>query len=166
MPSDIDKDLDLLEEAMLNFERAMSRPRAWENTVARAGVSIDKAGGVLLHILMRPEEEGCHLQDMAERLGIEAPSVSRKVQQLEQQGLVSRAADENDRRARRLQITPAGRKVAKQLQKARLAILADVLAAWPADERSAFAALFNRLSHDIVVYHSSSAHHNYNAAKK
>lgn len=55
MPSDVDKDLDLLEEAMLNFERVMSRQRAWENTVARAGVSIDKAGGVLLHILMRPE---------------------------------------------------------------------------------------------------------------
>jgi DNA-binding MarR family transcriptional regulator len=49
------------------------------------------------------------LNDLARRMGVSAPTASRAVDALEALGLVGRAPDPDDRRALRLDLTPAGR---------------------------------------------------------
>lgn len=151
MSKNLDKDLELLDEAMSRFVQSMSRPRAWEDMAARAGVSIDRAGAVMLQFMEDSETQGCHLSELAHKLGIEAPSVTRKVQQLERYGLLRRVPDPEDRRAYVLETTKSGRKILSQLHQAKHAMFAEVLAGWPAEDRHSFAKLFYRLAQDLTT---------------
>lgn len=152
----LDKDLELIDEAMNRFVQAMSRPRAWEGIAERAGVNIDRAGATLLHFLSKPSPDGCHLSEIAHRLGIEAPSVTRKVQQLERQKLVKRVADPKDHRAYVLEVTKEGKSIIKRLHKAKHDLFAEIISDWPADERHAFASLFYKLSQGMANYQQQS----------
>jgi len=60
-------------------------------------------------LVVLAEEDGQHVGDLADRLGISLPSASRLVRRLERRGLVSAERDENDRRATRLNLLPSGR---------------------------------------------------------
>ncbi len=53
---------------------------------------------------------GCSLNEVAEHIGLEAPTASKLVENLVQRGLVSRQEDPEDRRRVRLQISPKGKK--------------------------------------------------------
>jgi DNA-binding MarR family transcriptional regulator len=145
-----DGDLSLISEAMNAFVQAMSRPRFWErNIVNRAGVSIDRAGASLLHMLDQSQGVGYHLHDLAVDLGIEAPSVTRKVQQLERTGLVMRVADPRDGRAFVLRTTPAGKQVISRLHKAKLELFTEALRSWSAADQRTFAMLLQRMATDL-----------------
>lgn len=54
-------------------------------------------------------EGGLHQCDLAERLGVEAPTVTRMVQRLERGGLIDRRPDPDDARAVRLYPTQRAR---------------------------------------------------------
>lgn len=54
-------------------------------------------------------EGGLHQCDLAERLGVEAPTVTRMVQRLERGGLIDRRPDPDDARAMRLYPTQRAR---------------------------------------------------------
>ncbi|MBV8047697.1 MAG: MarR family transcriptional regulator [Paludibacterium sp.] len=60
--------------------------------------------------------------DLAERVGIEPASLVRLLDALEHEGLVRREADPQDRRAKRITLTEAGRALALEL-----AAIADVM---------------------------------------
>jgi len=152
MTKNNDNDLELIDDSINEFVQAMSRPRAWGQVAARAGVSIDRAGATLLYFLEQPRPESCHLNDIAHILGIEAPSVTRKVQQLERQKLIHRVPDPSDKRAYVLQTTVEGRRVIERLSEAKKALFSDILKDWSLADRHNFAILFNRLSRDMSVY--------------
>ena len=88
--------------------------------------------------------------DAAAQLGIDAPAVTRKAQQLERLGLVTRARDVDDARATRPRLTPAGHQMLKQYLLARHRWLATLLADWPADDCREFARLIRRFADDIT----------------
>ena len=75
------------------------------------------------------------LTELAELLRIDAPAVTRKAQQLERAGLVSRTRDEQDARATRLQLTPEGGQVINNFLAARRAA-----ASWPGSGLSSSSA--------------------------
>jgi DNA-binding MarR family transcriptional regulator len=75
-----------------------------------------------LLMLAGPEgEEPYAGRDIAERLEISLPSVSRAVDELVRGRLVSRVEDAEDRRVRRLTITDKGRRLAGEIVAARMA---------------------------------------------
>jgi DNA-binding MarR family transcriptional regulator len=53
----------------------------------------------------------CGLKDLAERLGASTPAMSRAVEDLVKKQLVTRVEDPDDRRAKRIELTPKGRRV-------------------------------------------------------
>lgn len=53
--------------------------------------------------------------DLAERLGVTAPTVSGVVDRLAERGLVARLADPQDRRVRRVRLTAAGERLVEDL---------------------------------------------------
>jgi MarR family transcriptional regulator for hemolysin len=60
--------------------------------------------------------EGVTQLALANSLGIEMPSLTRTIKQLEEQQLITRHVDENDKRSKRLYFTAHGRKVHASLQ--------------------------------------------------
>ena len=109
--------------------------------VEESGLTLTQCKTLLM--LAGPEGvEPCAGRDIAERLQVSVPSVSRSVDELVRKRLVSRIEDREDRRVRRLSITEEGRRLAGELVAARLADLEAFTASLaPAQRRKLDAAL-------------------------
>jgi DNA-binding MarR family transcriptional regulator len=149
--SSLEHDIEILENAVRLFAQTIKRPQRWATVTAQANVSIDRPSAVILQTLLLSEPSFCRVQDLAVRLGIEPPSVTRKTQELEQAGYLRRVPDPADRRAIDLRITPRGRTIANRLWKAQRAILANALRDWNPADRRQFVKLFERFSNDLLT---------------
>jgi DNA-binding MarR family transcriptional regulator len=86
------------------------------------------------------------LSELAERMGVTAPTASRAVDGLVDLGLLERLPDAADRRAVRIDVTPTGR-IDIEGRKARAAAaLAPAIEALPVQDRARLAALLTRLA--------------------
>lgn len=146
----MEKDLDALEQAMSRLHRAMSRHRAWERISNEAGVSLDRTSATILELLARSDCADCSLHKIVEKLGIEAPSVTRKVQLLEQASLLKKEVDKKDSRAYRLQLTARGVDISKRLRTAKRENLKETLADWSPTERQKLAKLIQKFADSIT----------------
>jgi DNA-binding MarR family transcriptional regulator len=146
-PAD-DATIATIEAALYSLARRLRRAQLKDYISRQAGDDIDQAGMAVLYTL-HGEETDLRVTDLAARLGIDAPAVTRKAQQLERLGLVSRARDADDARASRLRLTPEGRQVLERFLLARHQWLAALLADWPAAECREFARLISRFTDDI-----------------
>ncbi|MHB8696152.1 MAG: MarR family winged helix-turn-helix transcriptional regulator, partial [Solirubrobacteraceae bacterium] len=72
------------------------------------------------------------LNDLASRMGTSAPTASRAVDVLGELGLVARAPDAEDRRAVRIELTPAGRELVDERKTRAGAAFDPAVAAHPA----------------------------------
>jgi DNA-binding MarR family transcriptional regulator len=145
-----------IDGALLSVSRVMNQVRVHAKLRAEAGVDIDRAGGAVLYKLL-VEEESLRLCDLAERLGIDSPAVTRKVQQLEHLGLVVRSPDPMDGRASRLLLTSEGKLCIERLLDARRQWLEELLSEWPKADRLEFARLLQMfattIEEDVEVRH-------------
>ena len=85
----------------------ITRARRHDRVRTVAAVPLDRAAVMVLGQLAEagPVRPG----ELADRLGVEAPHVTRQVQRLQQAGYADRVPDPDDRRAQLIQLTPAGR---------------------------------------------------------
>jgi DNA-binding MarR family transcriptional regulator len=83
---------------------------------------------------------------LADLLGVDAPTVTRKVQQLEHDGYIAREADPDDGRATLIRLSPAGRRILQRVLDARRRWLGELLGEWDERDLAVFAALLNRFS--------------------
>jgi DNA-binding MarR family transcriptional regulator len=145
-----------IDRALLSVARVMNQVRVHAKLRAEAGVDIDRAGAAVLYKLL-VEGDSLRLCDLAERLGIDSPAVTRKVQQLEHLGLVVRSPDPVDGRASRLLLTRDGKKSIERLLEARRMWLEELLSEWPTADRREFSrllALFaTTIEEDVEVRH-------------
>ena len=137
-----------IESALHSLARRLKQARLHEFVLKQAGVDIDQAGLAILYAL-HAEKVSLRVTDLAERLGIDAPAVTRKAQRLERLGLVSRARDADDARASRLRLSEQGEEAICRFLLARHQWLTTLLADWPPEERDAFARLICRFADDI-----------------
>lgn len=137
-----------IETALHSLARRLMKGRLHDHLARQAGVEIDQAGLAVLYVL-NEEKNSLRVTDVAGRLAIDTPAVTRKAQQLERLGLVSRARDADDARASRLRLTPEGRRVFRRFLFARHQLLTSMLADWPEAERCEFARLIGRFSDEI-----------------
>lgn len=140
-----DRDVAAIGSALLAATRVMNQPRVHDALCRQAGVRLDRGGSAVLYKLYT-EGEDVRVTDLAERLAIDAPAVTRKVQQLERDGLVSRSADPDDARATRLRLTDAGRASIEALLAARSEWLESLLQGWPRRDLEAFARLLDQFA--------------------
>lgn len=134
--------------ALYSLARSLKRTRLHDFLLARARVDADQAGLAVLYVL---HLAGANLRlcDLAEQLRIDAPAVTRKAQQLERSGLVSRAQDQADARATRIQLTAQGRRTISRFLAARRTWLTSVLADWPEADQADLARLLRRFADDM-----------------
>jgi DNA-binding MarR family transcriptional regulator len=103
------------------------------------------------------EGENVRLTDLAERLAIDSPAVTRKVQQLEAAGFVCRSTDPVDARALRIKLTRTGRTAIERLLCARQQWFDQILNRWPSSERRELARLLDLLASSIAE-HAEAGH--------
>ena len=92
-----------------------------------------------MHVLGAADEE-LSLNGLAERLGgLSLPTLSRAIEALVRRGYVSRAEDSDDRRVKRLRLTPKGRRTIERLIAIRAAEFEAVLETLTDSERDRLA---------------------------
>jgi DNA-binding MarR family transcriptional regulator len=152
-PAD-DATIAAIESALHALARRLKQARLHDYIARLAGDGADQAGLAMLYVLhgecaAQGAETSLRITDVAARLSIDAPAVTRKAQQLERLGLVSRARDADDARAWRLRLTPEGRRVVEQFLQARHQWLTALLADWAAADCREFARLVTRFADDV-----------------
>lgn len=136
--------------ALVSLSRAMTQVRVHETLCRQAGVEVDRLGAAVLFKLVS-EGGDVRVTELAERLSIDAPAVTRKVQQLERAGLVRRQSDPTDARASRIDVTAAGRRTIDRLQHAQAQWMGELLAEWNEGDRAELARLLRQLAATIAV---------------
>jgi DNA-binding MarR family transcriptional regulator len=118
--------------------------------IEESGLTLTQCKTLLM--LAGPEgEEPYAGRDIAERLQLSLPSVSRAVDELFRSRLVRRVEDPEDRRIRRLTITDKGRRLAGEIVAARLADMEAFAASLtPAQRRKLDAALEAMLDNEEI----------------
>ena len=139
-------DLTRIGEALAGVFRAGHAARLHERVAEQAGVDLDRTGFVLLAKAMR---EPARISQLADRIGLDISTTSRKVAELEAAGLVVRTLDPGDRRAAVVSTTDRGEELVARVRGARNRAFAQMLAGWDADDRARLADLLERLVEDI-----------------
>ena len=137
--------VDLIQESLQVVARSISQVRVHERLLQSAGVRLDRAAAAALYKL-HVHGDATRITALAEMLGVDAPTVTRKIQQLERDGLVVRHADPDDGRASRIALTPAGRRTLERVLKARRAWLEGLLEGWDDEDLARFGSLLGRFS--------------------
>jgi DNA-binding MarR family transcriptional regulator len=89
------------------------------------------------------------MSELASKACLDQSTVSRHLRQLEDDSLVTRAPDPDDRRATLLELSPAGREVLDRHIRARSELIASATAAWSAQDRADLTRLLTRLADDL-----------------
>ena len=92
-------------------------------------------------------EQEPSVKGVSERVGCSLPNASRAVEALQQRGWAERREDADDRRVKRLRITPAGRRALDRINTARLAGLEEYAASITPEQRTALLAALTALPH-------------------
>jgi DNA-binding MarR family transcriptional regulator len=140
--------VDRMQAALQVVVGAITQVRLHERLLHAAGVRLDRAGSALLYKL-HVHGDLLRVTDLAELLGVDTPTVTRKVQQLEREGMVSRRPDADDRRATRITLTPAGRRSLERVLEARRQWLDRVVEGWDEDELATFATLLGKFASSL-----------------
>ncbi|MFD8743310.1 MarR family winged helix-turn-helix transcriptional regulator [Streptomyces sp. NPDC059616] len=100
---------------------------------------------------LRTADGPLRIGEIADRMQVVGPHVTRQVQALEKRGLVRRVADPHDRRASLIEPTEAGAEGANRYVASLLAWFTEALTDWPPQDRDDLARLLARLVDDVTV---------------
>jgi len=110
----------------------MTQARLHERLLQTAGVRLDRAGGALLYKLY-VNRDSLRVTTLADLLGVDAPTVTRH-------------PDPDDRRATRIELSPAGRRTLQRVLDARRSWIASLFEGWDRAQLVAFASALGRFS--------------------
>ncbi|MHC1560411.1 MarR family winged helix-turn-helix transcriptional regulator [Actinomycetospora sp. C-140] len=128
----------------------LNRSRVVEEAQRAAGADLERpAIGVLSALRMAGAP--LRIGEIAERQQVAGPHVTRTVTGLEQRGLVRRAADPGDHRARLVELTDEGAAAADRYVQTVLRWFTEVLADWPDDDRRELGRLLGRLVDELTA---------------
>ncbi|HLJ99131.1 MAG TPA: MarR family transcriptional regulator [Streptosporangiaceae bacterium] len=148
--SPVSADVAELERALTRIAYLLTRNRRNGVTATAAGVPLDRAAVMVL--LQLAESGAVRPGELAERLEVEAPHVTRQVQRLEKAGYAGRSPDPDDRRAQLIELTPSGLAAAGRIREVGRSAMQAALAQWSPDELRQFVSQFHRLVDDFLAY--------------
>lgn len=141
-PTRADDPLETVEHELAVLLR---RARAFSSQFAREFHPDLDAGAYALMIWL-DEVGSARLTDLAAYFGVGKPTISRQIQLLERLDLVTRTADDTDRRAQTLSLTPNGAARLHLVRATRRNQFRTLLALWPESDVAELGALLGRLN--------------------
>jgi len=144
--------LESIDQTLMSLVRLFKKPALCEEYCRRSKINIDLPSIIILFNLF---EGPITFQTLVGRLGVEAPSVSRKVHELEDEGYVKRYLT-SDKRVHELGLTKEGEKATKLIRSAERSILSDVFVDWTIQETQQLSVILSRLVKDmsLVINHT------------
>jgi DNA-binding MarR family transcriptional regulator len=89
-----------------------------------------------LHVLRQAGDVKVNVKDVAGRLGLSLPAMSRALDGLVERGFAAREASEQDRRAKLVRLLPAGRDALDAIERTRLSLIEEFTVTLSDDERA------------------------------
>lgn len=148
--TDGDLDLMALLPRLAQLGTLMNRSRLVERAMERAGVSVDRPAMSVL-LTLRIAEAPLRIGEIAQRMQVVGPHVTRQVHELERRGLARRVPDPSDRRARLIELTPEGLETANGYVQTMLGWFTEALAGWTKSDRRTFGHLLGRFADDLAA---------------
>ncbi len=143
-------EIEQIQSSLRLVSQSINQVRVHEELLRAAGVRLDRAGVALLYKLQLHADTPFRVTSLAALLGVDAPTVTRKVQQLERLGYVARDADPDDRRASLIHLTPSGHDTLQRVLVAHRDRLTRLLKDWDVDEVRHFAVLLEKFSQSVL----------------
>jgi DNA-binding MarR family transcriptional regulator len=120
-------------------------------TIEESGLTMTQCKTLLALAGPGVSAEPRHISEIAERLGVSLPSLSRAVDGMVRKRLVTRVEDEQDRRVRRIAITAKGEKLVSELVSMRLAGLEAFVSTLSTAQRRKLDAAIDSLERDDIA---------------
>lgn len=142
-------DITDLESALTRIAHLMARAKQHHSIAAEAEVPVDRAAVPILRLLAGSGP--LRTSELAVRLAVEAPHITRQVHRLEELDYLERVADPGDRRAHRVRLTRDGQDAADRIRTVSQRRVQHALAHWSSQDRKQLAILFHRMVDDFLA---------------
>ncbi|MCP2257116.1 DNA-binding transcriptional regulator, MarR family [Streptoalloteichus tenebrarius] len=133
---------------LMRLGTALNRSVVRERAMERVGIPLDRPAMTVL-VTLRLAGQPLRVGEIAARMQVVGPHVTRHLHELERRGLVRRVADPHDQRARLIELTPDGDAAAGRYLRTVLDWFADALADWSEEDRETFGRLLTRFVDDV-----------------
>jgi len=141
--------LDVLPR-LTQLSAAISRGRLAQQATDATGLNLDRPGMTIL-VTLANAGTPLRIGEIADRMQVAGPHITRQVQALEQRALVQRVTDPHDKRASLIEPTPTGTQAATTYLTTALSFFREVVAEWPAQDRADLGRLLGKLADDITA---------------
>jgi DNA-binding MarR family transcriptional regulator len=138
-----------IQSSLQGVTQSTNQIRVHEELSRAAGVRLDRAGASLLYKLRLHADKPLRVTSLAALLGVDVPTVTRKVQQLERLGYVAREPDPIDGRASLICLSHSGQETVDKFLAAHRDRLARLFDGWDDNDVRLFSALLERFSDSI-----------------
>ncbi|WP_033294620.1 MarR family winged helix-turn-helix transcriptional regulator [Amycolatopsis jejuensis] len=149
MPSDPSLLRELLPR-LTELSSSLNRGRLVERALEASGLALERPAITILGVLHLAGEP-LRVGEIAHRMKVVGPHVTRQVHGLESRGLVQRIADPADQRARLIQLTADGTAAIERYFGVVEGWFTDALSGWSAEDRRALGALLTRFTEDLTA---------------
>lgn len=136
---------------LMQLGTVLNRSQLIERAVEHAGLRIDRPGLTVL-ITLRMADRPLRVGEIATRMQVVGPHVTRHLHDLERADLVRRVTDPDDQRARLVELTEKGAGASGRYLEALLGWFAEAIADWSEEDKTAFGRLLSRFVDDLQAH--------------
>src|SRR5262245_56858045 len=130
---------------LMQLGNVLNRSGLVERAMEQAGAGLDRPAITVL-LMLRMNEKPLRVGEIATRMQVAGPHVTRHSHELERRRLVRRVSDVDDRRARLVELTPAGAEIADGYLNTVLGWLGEAMTDWSPADRQTFYRLLQRFT--------------------
>ncbi|MEU5838759.1 MarR family transcriptional regulator [Streptomyces diacarni] len=129
----------------------LNRGRLVERAMEATAVRVDRPAMSVL-LMLHMSDQPLRVGEIATRMQVVGPHVTRQVNALQQRGLIVRVTDPEDQRARLVEATDEGKAAAERYMRTLVGWFADALAGWPEQDRQDLGRLLGRFTDDLTAH--------------
>ncbi|MDX8149396.1 MarR family transcriptional regulator [Lentzea sp. BCCO 10_0061] len=136
---------------LMQLGTVLNRSQLVERGMEHVGLPLDRPALTVL-ITLRMAGQPLRVGEIAARMQVVGPHVTRHLHDLERAGLVRRVVDPDDQRARLVELTDTGAAAARRYLEAVLGWLTGAVADWSEEDQQTLGRLLSRFVDDLQAH--------------
>ncbi|HEX8870399.1 MAG TPA: MarR family transcriptional regulator [Lentzea sp.] len=136
---------------LMQLGTVLNRSQLVERAMERVGIPMDRPGLTVL-VTLRMAAQPLRVGEIAARMQVAGPHVTRHLHELERAELVRRVTDPDDQRARLIELTEQGAAAAGRYLEAVLGLFTGAVADWSVEDQRTFGRLLSRFVDDLQAH--------------